>query len=114
MGKLLSLGRVLVTAAGTPARVTANEADPSANYPVHGLLIQALTSNTGVVYVGAADMDTSTLAGVYAVLGIPGSTGAPPVFSATITQAANGINLDDLWLDVSVSGEGALISGLRA
>ena len=70
-------------------------------------------SNTGKVYVGALGMNTSTLAGVYAVLAIP-STTSLPAFSATITFAPGSFNLNEIYLDVDVSAEGALVSYVRA
>jgi hypothetical protein len=106
-----ALGKVTVPAAGTPVRSTANLTDPTRRYAVHGVLIQALTGNTGKVYIGTTGLNKSTLANVFAVLAIP-TTNQLPTFSAALTLAPNAITLDDLYLDADINGEGVLVTAL--
>jgi len=77
-------------------------------------MVQALTTNTGLVYVGDATMNVGTGVGVFATLGAPSSaTVTPSSYSATQVNAADAFNLVDVFIDVSVNGEGAIVSIMR-
>lgn len=100
------LGKVTVAAAGTPVRLTNNfVSDPDhMNALVSKLNVQALTDNTGPVYLGYAGMNRTTLAGVLAI--IPqGSTWTFGEFNAL-----NTIKPHDLYLDADNNGDAALVS----
>ena len=92
-----------------PVRVTA----PDAVRPptVHAVLIEALPGNTGKIYVGLAGLAKATLANCLVVLPIP-TANVIPTFSITVTEAANAIALQDLWIDADNAGEGVLISAI--
>jgi len=110
---LKAIGRVVVPAAGTPVFLPV---PPDINPPaVHAILISALQTNTGNVYIGLANMnkDSSVLYNVLQVLPIPTSTSIP-TFSIAVVQGANAIRLTDFWFDADVSGDGVLVSGLVA
>lgn len=108
-----SLGAV-TTNAGTIVRTTANESDPTRRYPAHSYLVQVFPTNTGLVFVGGSDMDVSTGVGVYATLGAPTSaTSTPSSFGAGQANVADAINMADVYLDVAVNGEGAIVSIMR-
>lgn len=109
---LRALGKLTATA-GTLKRFTSGFATPSEKVGVHGLLAQALSSNTGKVYIGTAGMNKSTGVEVIAILAIP-TTNAIPSFTAALTISPNGLNLADLWFDVDNTGEGILLSYLQA
>ena len=106
------LGKVTVTSAGARARATKNQSDPTARISCQSVQFQALPSNTGIVYVGDSTVVGSTLVGTFAAIPAPasGTTGAFASQTFTIVNAPGGINLADFYLDVSVSGEGVLIS----
>ena len=112
-----SLGKV-TTNAGTPVRLTANEADTTARYVVHSFLVEVLQGNTTKIYVGASNLNRTTLAGVYAVIPVPTLTAGVatilPSFSATVTYASGAFNLAEVWMDVDSNGEGALVSAIKA
>lgn len=57
-----SLGKVSVSAAGTPVQLTSTVTE------VNSLIVQALPANSGYVYVGLEDLDNSTLDGVLFIL----------------------------------------------
>jgi hypothetical protein len=100
------LGKVAVAAAGTPVRLTANFPSDSEfeQMVVSKLNIQALTDNTGPLYLGYADMNRTTLAGVLAI--IPqGSTWAFGEYNAL-----NTIKPHDLYLDADNNGDAGLVS----
>lgn len=108
-----SLGKI-TTNAGVSARFTANESTPAANLGAHSYLIQALSSNTGKVYIGTSNpVDRTNLTNVIAVLPPP-TANIFPSFSATITYAPAGFNLAERYIDVDQNGEGVLISYIEA
>jgi hypothetical protein len=86
MGATIS-GQTVVTTAGTAVRLNA---DKIVNGPV---MVKALTTNTGLGYVGAVADD------VAAANGMPLAAGDTVAFY-------NVTNLNQIWLDVAVSGEG--------
>lgn len=103
---IASLGKVVVTTAGTPVQVTTN---------VQGMVaqrvrIQVEHDNTGRIFVGLAGMVVATGVQVLAVLNIPPATGEIPYFDMGAFGPAGGIRLSDLWLDASVNGDGAYIA----
>jgi len=104
-------GRIIVSTPGVPVPVTALQTDAINRLNVHAVLIQALSSNTGKVYIGTRDINRSTLAGVYAVLAVP-TPSVIPTFSAALTLAPAGIQVQDMYLDVDLGGEGALVTVL--
>ena len=106
-----ALGKVTVVIPGTPVRVTAGQTDPAKRLSVHALLVQALSANTGKIYIGDATLNKTTLVGVYAVLPIP-TINTLPTFGATLTLAPAGIQIQDLYLDAEVGGEGVLVTVL--
>lgn len=114
------LGKVTVIAGGTPARVTRNLADPSLRIGVQAIFLQALPTNSGIVYVrtrgasGNLADDRGTLAVTLAVIPAPTSptTGPFPSISLSEPVIPAGFNLADLYLDVGVDGDGVLVSAV--
>ena len=107
----LSIGKITVTTAGTPVRLTSTQSDATARYPCHALLVQQIPGNTGRLVLGVSGMNSSTYAGCLALLGVPTNTILPSA-NGGITHAPNAFNLADFYLDASVSGEGGLVSVL--
>lgn len=101
-----SLGKVTVTTAGTPVRIT------SSRTPCHALLVQQLPANTGRIIVGTSVMNSTTYAGCLAILAIPTTNGIPAVNAGLATEP-DGLNAADYYLDSTVNGEGALVSYLE-
>lgn len=104
----LSLGKITATA-GAPVRITTNQTSASASLPVHSYLIEALSTNTGKVYIGNSTLNRTTLAGVYAILP-PATTSVYPSFSSAVSYAPSIFNAADIWIDVDTSTEGVLAS----
>lgn len=99
-----SFGWKTVATAGTPLQVTATRT------PAHTVFIQQVAGNTGVMHIGtSASMDPATGIDMVASLVIP-SAAALPSWSAAVSQAANGMDLTELWIDAGVSGDKVLIS----
>lgn len=107
------IANLTVAAAGTRVRLTSTQPDPSAPFPVHGVLIQARFSNTGKIYVGDSTLVGSTLTGILGQIAIP-TANTIPSLSIALTLAPNAIDLAKLYLDAEVGGEGATISVLIA
>ena len=109
-----SLGKVTVVAAGTPARLTANQSDPTARLSVHSILIQAWPVNAGIIYIlDRLDADVASGVGVLAMLAVP-ATNIIPSASATVTYAPAAINAASYWIDAATSGDGVIASVIEA
>ena len=112
---LIGCGKTLVPVVGTPVRVSVPPeiAGPAAHglSGVHAILVGALSTNTGKVYIGVAGLDRVALTRVLVVLPIP-TANLLPTFSISVSAAANALSLSDLWIDVDVAGEGVLVSAV--
>ena len=108
---LETLGKILVPVPGTLVRVTNNLAQPAIRYACHGVLFQALPSNTGRVYVGTSALNRGALTGVYAVLAVP-TTNQLPSFSIALTLAPNAVQLQEMYLDADNVNDGVIITTL--
>lgn len=107
-----SLGLVSVATAGTEVRATSTQSDPTARIGVQAVQFQVRPANTGLIYIGTADLDKSTGAGVLAVLPAPASatTGAFASASFSEVNAPAGMNVADFYLDSTVNGDGVFVS----
>lgn len=112
---LIMKGAVRVPTPGTPVQITApstgagNAGNP---YNVHGLLFQALPTNTGKIYIGGGELDSATFDDVAAILPIP-TTNFIPAFSASITIAPNALVMTEFWIDADNAEDGVVVSALR-
>src|SRR5215470_14805550 len=107
-----SLGKVVVPSAGTPIQVTVNNfvPFPTGDVKCHSFMVQAWFNNTGKVWVGnMPNFSKITGRGLVAVIPIP-TTNLIQSFSATIASAVNTFNMIDIWIDVDVSNEAALVA----
>jgi hypothetical protein len=117
--QIVPLGLVATVTAGTPVPVSpalvALFPDPKSdvNHNVHSILFVADPANTGKVYIGVKGMNKGTRAGVLMPLAVP-TTNLIPTFSVSLTMGANGVSLDDFYIDSDTSGQGALVSVLIA
>ena len=111
-----ALGRVSITTATTPETILKNFADVDTeaervssawSSKAKSILVQALSTNTGIVYVGKTGMVVSSGVGVLAEL----AAGQSIVISAGDNY--NLLNLADFQLDVSVSAESAYVSAIQ-
>jgi hypothetical protein len=101
---LEALGKVTVTSAGTPVRVTATRTG------AQSIMVQAWHNNTGKIWVGtSASMNTTTGAGVLAMIPAP-VAGTIPNASFSIPLAPSGINAADIWIDADTNGEACIVT----
>lgn len=88
--------RKTVTAAGTQEPLSATAVLAT------DLIIQALSGNTGVVYVGSSTVSSSDCMAEL-------SAGGVVTFSSLAAVSGGHINLADIYIDVETSGEGVNI-----
>ncbi len=112
-----SLGKITVTSAGTPQRITAGLTVPGNAVPIQSLLLQALPANTGIVYVFAGgnnfsgDHRTDLVRCVGLIAAPSDATKGPfPSLSISIPNVPGALNLADYWLDVGVSTDGVVVT----
>jgi len=102
---------VRVTTPGVPVRIIDFAPLADTNSRVHGVMLQVLPGNTGIVYVGTLGVNRSTYANVLAFLAIP-TVNFIPTFSAALTIAPNAIGLDALYIDADVAQNGVIVTYL--
>lgn len=109
------IGKITVPTAGSIKQIfeLAQPLDPETFKfkAFQAVLLQALPSNTGKVYVGGSNMVKTTYVGVSGVLVVPSSSNIPS-WGASHPLSPAGVDLTALYLDVDVSGEGVLLSVL--
>lgn len=115
---MTAFGKVTPVAAGTPIQATTKTGVQALFQRVR---IQALPGNTGLMYVilgGAAtpgDRRTD-LVGVVAILPAPASATTGPFTASDLGNydIPAGVNLANIWIDTSHTGDGVLITGFGA
>jgi hypothetical protein len=65
---------------------------------------------TGSIYIGGANLNTSTLAGVLIEFNPPSTVGPADFVSIEAKGPSNSLRVSDYWLAASVAGEGALVT----
>lgn len=109
----VALGAITVPTPGTPVQATNGLPNPSAYKLCHGIMIEALPTNVGKLYVGLFGMVKGTYVGVLAVLPAP-TTNSYPSWSASIGYAPNAIEVTQVYLDADSANDGAIISLVTA
>lgn len=109
----LALGPARVTSAGTPIVLTVVlPASYQDQFPFHAIMLQALPSNTGQIYIGSPGLNKSTYAACGTILA-PYTVIPLHTFSAALTIAPNGLAMKSFVIDADNSDEGVLVSILR-
>lgn len=98
---LKSLGKIAVSSAGTPQAVSASQ------LLCQSISFQALSSNTGKIYIGTQGMSKSTLVGVLAVLAVPTANLLPGYSVSSIPIGS--VNAAEIYLDADTSTEGVIV-----
>ncbi len=98
------LGKIAVTTAGTPVRVTATAT------PCHAIIVSQIAASTGATHFGDSTLVASTLVGVIKTFLKP-ATGFGVADQMIITSpGGNLLNAADYYVDAAVNGEGLLVS----
>lgn len=104
-GRQKSLGLVTVVTAGTPVQAH------STDVWCESYMVEPFVGNTGRIYVGLSSTDFR--AGTTDMIGycpVPTANVVSVFSSGRGSNGAASFNLKNIWLDASVSGEGAVIS----
>jgi hypothetical protein len=103
-----SLGKIVVTIPGTPVRVTANQADPTARLACHAIQLEALPANGGPVYIGnTATFNKASGAGLLMILPPP-TINSISAFKDSAPLSPNGLNAADYYIDADNANEGVV------
>ena len=108
-----ALGQVSPASTTTALRATNNQTTPSANYPCQAIQFQALTANTGSIYI--CDRETPTLTSHVHHEIPPPSAGPPetkPTWSVGNPAGTNPLNANDYWILPEVASEGVRVTVL--
>jgi hypothetical protein len=117
----LTLGKVVVTTAGTPVDVFEGSSNPQFEIDVLGqkmrvssilfAVVGGLTVNTGFIYIGTANMNKAT--GVGVIFAIPAAAaGVTNWFTlpAAGFGGGNEITIEDLLIDADTNGNSVLVT----
>ncbi len=99
------MGRVNVSAPGTPVRLSTDE-----TFTVSKLLFQVIPGQTGKTYVGAPPLNKTTLAGAARILWPNSAGGFSETFYVETQDGEDSIHLADYAVDADVAGEGLLVT----
>lgn len=101
------LGKIAVTTAGTPVRVTATAT------PCYGLIVTPVAGNAGATHFGVSGLTKATLVGVIKTFLKPGATGVQDHLQITAPEG-NPLNAADFWVDAETNGDALLVSYVQA
>lgn len=103
---LKTLGRIAITAGGTPQRLV------SVRTPCHAFMIQVDPANTNKVFVmNQSGLMAAPMTGVLCILPVP-TTNSIPSYSPGMSTAPNQLDLFDIWID-GTTAEGVIVSYLE-
>ena len=109
-----SLGKVTVATSGILVRASNNETVPTDRVPCQSILFEQFPGNTGKIYIcDRSTADKATGTGVLAILAPPTTNGYPSA-GVGVPTAPAALNAADFWIDAEISGEGVLISVVKA
>lgn len=111
-----SLGIVRTSSITTGVRATNNQSVPATRYPAQSYSMQALSANTGSVYICSTDTpNLTTGVGVLYEVPAPSSGGATdrPLLSVSHPYAPDGFDLSKIYILPAVSNEGVRVTAIR-
>jgi hypothetical protein len=101
------LGKIAVTTAGTPVRVTATPT------PCYGLIVSPVIGNAGATHFGVAGLTKATLVGVIKTFLKPAATGVNDTLEFTAREG-NPLNAADFYVDAETNGDALVVSYITA
>ena len=109
------LGNITSASIVNGTRATNNETTPAARYACQALQFQALSTNTGSVYI--CDRQTPTLT-LHVLAEIPAPSAGPPATRPAWTignpTAPNPFNAADFWVLPEVADEGVRVTVVKS
>lgn len=108
----ITLGKITVPSPGTPVPILVEATTGFQVQTVIGLIIQALSGNSGKIYIGDSTLNKSTLAGCIKVLPAPSSALIPDLSVFPGDTVGPAFNLSTIFIDADNAGEGVIASGI--
>jgi hypothetical protein len=99
------LGKISAPSAGVPVQLTSDNTVRACK-----IVFVTIPGLTGNIYVGGANLNTTTLAGVLIKFNPPSAVGLSDSFTIETESPSNSLVVSDYWLAASVPGEGALVT----
>jgi hypothetical protein len=99
------LGKISAPSAGVPVQLTSDNTIRACK-----IVFVTIPGLSGNIYVGGANLNTTTLAGVLIKFNPPSAVGLSDSFTIESERAVNSLVVSDYWLAASVAGEGALVT----
>ena len=99
------LGKISAPSAGVPVQLTSDNTVRACK-----IVFVTIPGLSGNIYVGGANLNTTTLAGVLIKFNPPSAVGLSDSFTIESERALNSLVVSDYWLAASVAGEGALVT----
>jgi hypothetical protein len=99
------LGKVTVASAGTPVALSTD-----LTLRACAILVSTIPGLSGNVYFGGTGLNQNTLSQVMMKFNAPSVFGPPDTFLVEARNGRNALQVSEYFLDVSVSGEGALVT----
>ena len=99
------LGKISAPSAAVPVQLTSDSSIRACKIVI--VMIPGLTGN---IYVGGANLNIGTLAGVLIKFNPPSAVGLADFITIEAKGPSNSLLLSDYWLAASVAGEGALVT----
>jgi hypothetical protein len=99
------LGKISAPTAGVPVQLTSDNTVRACK-----IIFVTIPGLTGNIYVGGANLNTTTLDGVLIKFNPPSAVGLADSFTIESENATNSLVVSDYWVAASVAGEGALVT----
>ena len=99
------LGKISAPSAGVPVQLTSDNTVRACK-----IVFVTIPGLSGNIFVGGANLNTTTLAGVLIKFNPPSAVGLSDSFTVESERAVNSLVVSDYWLAASVAGEGALVT----
>jgi hypothetical protein len=99
------LGKISAPTAGVPVQLISDSTIRACK-----IVFVTIPGLSGNIFVGGANLNTTTLAGVLIKFNPPSTVGLADSFTVESESATNSLVVSDYWVAASVSGEGALVT----
>jgi hypothetical protein len=99
------LGKISAPSANAPVQILSDQSVRACR-----IVVATIPGLSGSIFIGGANLNTSTLAGVLIEFNPPGTVGPAGVLAIDARSPSNSLRVSDYWLAASVAGEGALVT----
>ena len=99
------LGKIAAPSAGVPVQLISDNSVRACK-----IVFVTIPGLSGNIYIGGANLNTTTLAGVLIKFNPPSTVGLSDSLTIESESPANSLVVSDYWLAASVPGEGALVT----